>query len=394
MFASPSRRSLSRLSLGLRTRAAVLVTVFGLGAVLSGCMTETGGTTGELVCDRDFGTSAEARRLHAFLEATADLDAAALDIEVDLRAVCGDMGAALGMTESEIYAGAGDRAGIESIRIACDNIDARLQSELEAIRADVTLTLLLEVEPPRCDVSVDAYASCVAECEAEVDPGTIDVTCEGGEIRGTCDAMCTGSCAVDVNATCEGRCEGACDGTCSAHDEDGSCAGSCDGTCRGQCVIESEASCMGECRGGCSVEMREPRCTGEVRAPSASVACQTHCDSSITADATCTRGEVHLVVVGGIDGDLRARADRVVAAFEAGASAMLELKIRARLARASVLALIDASSGAASDALSLGANATGCATAAGAQAVDAGASLAVSVSVTFDVSATVSGSAG
>jgi hypothetical protein len=370
--------------------------IFGsmlLAAALSGCVTE-GETTGELVCDGDFGASAEARRLHAFLEATADLEAAALDIEVDLRAVCEDMGAELAMTDDEIYAGAGRREDIEAVRIACDNVDARLQAELEAIRAAADVRFVLEVEPPRCDVSVDAYVDCVASCEAEVDPGAIDVTCEGGEIRGMCDAACTGSCSVAIDAVCEGRCEGACDGTCSARDDDGSCAGTCDGTCRGHCVLESEASCTGECRGSCSVEMRAPRCTGEVRAPSASIECQTHCESQVSAEATCTRGAVHLSVAGGLDGELQTRADRVIAAFDAGGSALLEIRVRARLARASVLALVEVSDEAASDALSLGATATGCATAAAAQAIDAGASLAVSVSVSVEVSATVSGSAG
>jgi len=151
---------------------------------------------------------------------------------------------------------------------------------------------------------------------------------------------------------------------------------------------------MGECRGTCSIEMREPRCTGEVRAPSASIECQTHCESQVSAHATCTRGEVRLSIDGGLDGALRARADRVIAAFDSGASALLELRVRARLARTSVLALIEVCEDAAGDALSLGVAATGCATPAAAQAIDAGASLGVSVSVSVDVSATVSGSAG
>ncbi len=361
---------------------------------LVGCVADTGGSTGELVCDEDYGTSEEARHVEAFLRATADLEAAAADIEVDLRAVCEDMGAELGMSDAEIYAGAAARDDVESIRVACQNVDAALSAELDAIRAEAGVTFVLDVEPPRCDVSVEAYADCVAECEAEVDPGSIEVTCEGGEIRGMCSAMCTGSCAVDVNATCEGRCEGACDGTCSARGDDGSCAGSCDGTCRGQCVVESSASCTGECRGSCSVEMTAPRCTGETRAPSASIECQTHCESRVSAMATCTRGEVSLAIDGGLDADLRARADRVIAAMQAGASAMLELRARARIAQASVTALVDASAGAASDALSLGAGATRCAAAAGQQAIEAAASLSISVSVSVEVSGTVSGSAG
>ncbi|NIR59503.1 MAG: hypothetical protein GWO02_08260, partial [Gammaproteobacteria bacterium] len=218
-----------------------------------------------------------------------DFAAAADDVSRTLETACVDMGRELGVPDAEMQG----NADHPRVKVACDAVAAKIQSEMTAFR-EANITMIVEHEPPKCEVSVDAYADCVAECEVDYQPGEVSMECEGGEIRGTCSAECTGTCAVDVNAECSGTCEGtcsggcsgtcqgACDGECSAHDSEGQCNGSCSGTCEGtcdagcqgtcegQCVAEASGQCSGECRGGCSVEWQEPRCTGTVRAPEAS----------------------------------------------------------------------------------------------------------------------------
>lgn len=362
-----------------------------LALALSSCT--NGGASGNVACTGDFGSSVEARRLESFLRATGDFHAAAIDTEADLRATCRDMGVALGMSDAEIFAGGVSPDGSEGLRAACASVEARIHSELAAIRASGTVAVTLEARAPRCDVSVDAYASCVAECDANIDAGSVELVCEGGELRGTCDAQCTGSCAVDVAVACSGRCEGICDGECSVRGADGDCAGTCDGVCHGQCVVSTTGSCAGECRGTCSVRFTEPRCTGTIRAPMASVECAADCDARVAAMVTCTPGEVHLAVEGALTSDVRARADRLVTAFEVGASGILELRARAAILWSSGSVLVSTAAGVPGAVVTVGASAFVCATAAAVDTATAAGSLAVSVDVSVHVSGTVSGSA-
>ena len=203
------------------------------------------------------------------------------------------------------------------------------------------MTLTLQVRPPRCTVDVNAYSQCVASCDVTYQPGMAQITCEGGELRGTCSGSCTGSCAATATATCSGSCEGtcagsctgtcagACDGVCSARDASGSCNGmctgtcsgtcsaGCTGTCTGQCVTAASARCEGECRGTCSVAFTEPRCTGRAVPPMVDADCRASCDTRVNAAARCTPGAVVLRVDGTLEGALQTRADRLRATLEA-----------------------------------------------------------------------------
>lgn len=357
---------------------------------LPACATNSSGSG---TCSGDFGASAEARRIESFLRAAAEFHAAAIDAEVDLRTTCRDMGVALGMDDAEIFAGASSREGTVGLRAACANVETRIDLELAVIRAAAAVSVTLDVRAPRCDVSVDAYASCVAECEAILDPGSVDVVCEGGELRGTCAAQCTGSCALEVDVACAGTCEGICDGTCSAHDADGQCAGACEGTCHGECVVSSTASCAGECRGSCSVELTEPYCTGDLRAPMASIDCSADCDARVAARVACEPGDVNLAIAGATSADARARADRLVAAFAAGARSALELRARASILASSGSVLVATASSVPSDAVAISAGAFACATAAALDVAAAASSLVVSVDVSVHVSGTIHASA-
>ncbi len=373
--------------------AGMASAALGLGLTLSSCVADTGHTSSNLQCTSDFGATAEAVRLESFLRAAGEFHGAALDAEADLRTSCHDMGIALGMSDAEIFVGATSHEGTVGLRAACTNVKTRIDGELTAIRAAGAIQVTLDVRPPHCDVSVNAYASCAAECDARVDPGTVEIMCRGGEIRGACDATCSGECAVNVDVACSGRCEGRCEGTCAARDADGACNGACAGTCHGQCVVSSSAACMAECRGTCSVRFREPRCTGDVQAPMVMASCAADCDARVAAMATCTHGEVHLAVVGTLDTTLRARADRLIAAFAVGASGMYELRARAAILSTSGSVLVSTASSVPADASAIGAVAVACATASAAQVADAASSLSVSVDVSVSVSGSISGSA-
>jgi hypothetical protein len=372
--------------------ALLAVPALLLPLTLSSCM-NSGRATSELACDDDFGATVEARRLESFLRASADLHDGALATETDLLTTCRAMGVDLGMTDAEIFAGGSSGEGSASVRTACTNVDARIRADLDAVRAGASVLIELDVTPPRCEVSVEAYASCVAECDVDLDPGSVELTCEGGELRGRCDAECTGSCAVDVDGACAGTCEGSCEGDCSVRADDESCAGACAGTCHGRCVVRAEASCTGECRGDCSVSFVEPTCTGDVRAPMASAHCQADCDARVAADVACTPGSTHLRITGLASADAMARAERLRVAFETGAASVSLLRARAELLLGSATVFVSTASDAPGDAAALGAAAVGCAAASAVEVADAALSLRVSVSVTVMVSGTISAAA-
>lgn len=372
----------------------IVVVLLALALVpLTGCPPRGrgagGGGGGSLAsCNGDFGATHAAAKIEAFLAAVIAFDDAAMGIESDLLGACQRAGRALGMEEADLAG-----AGSDGIRAVCGAVEARLRTEMDAVRASAGGTIAIDSRPPHCEISVDAYAGCMAECEATVDPGSVEITCEGGELRGYCDAECTGSCAVDVEASCSGVCEGSCEGTCTARNADGSCNGTCDGACHGRCVVSGSASCSGECRGGCSVTYREPYCTGRVRRPTASARCRASCDARIEATARCTPGEMHVNVTAGLDADGQARLARVQAAMRDGISAILGIRTRVERLRDAGAEIIRLAPEIPSSAAAVGISAAVCASAAAGAVVNASASISVSVEVSVSVSATASGSA-
>ena len=371
-----------------------------LGSVLlaiapAGCLPRShhaggggGGDTASMGgCDRDFGATAAAANLETFFAATLAWQDAAMGIQRDLLSACQVTGQALGMTQAEMNAN-GD--GLEPL---CAAVDTRLRAEITSLRNASHTELHVDARPPHCEVSVDAYSSCVAQCEATVDPGAVEITCEGGELRGQCDAECTGHCAVQVDAACTGTCDGSCEGTCAARNADGSCAGHCDGTCHGSCVADAHASCQGECRGGCSVQFREPYCTGTVRRPSASAHCTGSCQAHVEATARCTPGETHVAMTGGLDADGQARLVRVQAAIHDGISQIQTIRTRVERLQSAGAEIVRMAPEIPQSAAAIGINAVVCATAAAGAVADASSSVSVSFNVSVSLSASVNGSA-
>jgi len=328
----------------------ITIGVVLLSAALAGCPAGTpggglgglgggggGGAGGEMSgqCRGDFGADASAQKLEAFLSATSTFVGTAAELEAQLIDSCKQMGQELGVPAAEMEA-SGDTP---AVRAACAPVAAKLSAEMSDLRASANLQVTIAATPPRCEVSMDAYASCAAECSAEYEPGEVDIQCEGGEIVGQCSAQCTGECSVEVAGACEGTCsgtcsggcqgtcQGTCEGTCSAQGPNGQCNGSCEGVCHGECSggceggcegecwVEGRASCSGECRGGCSVEYTEPRCTGTVRPPRLSAECEASCDARLNAEASCEPGRAEVVIQGNIDSNIEERVENLRAAM-------------------------------------------------------------------------------
>jgi len=383
----------------------------GLGQGRGGGGGGGGGGQISAQCQGGFGATAPARKLAGFISASVDFVAAADDIARTLESSCLDMGRELGIPDAEMQG----NADHPTVKVACDAVAAKVRSEMTAMR-EANVRIVVEHEPPRCEVSVDAYAGCVAECEVDYTPGQVDMQCEGGEIRGTCSAECTGSCSVDVHAECSGSCEGtcsggcrgtcngACDGECSATNAQGECAGSCSGTCEGtcdaqcqgscegQCVAEASGQCSGECRGGCSVEWERPRCTGTIRAPEVSAECQADCDARIDARAECTGGRTVMKVEGDV-GDLEARVGKLRQALTVGLPQILSLGAKVERLNHSGRLLLQRAGEVPNAVGDLGVTAAACATQTAAAVGQAFASVTVSVDVSVSVSASASASA-
>lgn len=371
----------------------------------------TGSVRGEIApaCSADFGATAVANELETFLDATAEFATAASDLEEDLVDACEDMAAELEIPP-EALEGQPNQPWVQA---ACAPVAARIRAELSGLRVDANLGVRVAASPPRCEAEFSAYAACVGRCDAKVDPGALDVQCEGGELRGYCSARCTGSCAVDVDGACRAACEGACsggcsgvcdgvcEGRCSVPRPDGSCAGRCEGVCRGtcsagcsgdcdgQCVARGQAECDGECRGGCSVAYEEPYCTGTYRAPSASAECNAACEAQIDARVDCEPGRVDVAIDGSVSSNVPERVARLRAAIEGGMPAVLRAQAQLGRLAASGKLVVQSIGGLPQAVADLGLGAGACA----AQAVALLPRATASVSVSLEVSATLSASA-
>lgn len=319
--------------------------LFGEGQGHSSRQSQNENSSGEQqqsrACDSDFGTTEAAMKLESFLLATSRFVGTAAELDGSLKDACTRMAGELGVTP-----GTGDA------RAVCQPVVEKLRSEMSDLRASAHLTIAIESRPPVCEVSLDAYAQCAAACDASFDPGHAELQCEGGELRGTCSAQCTGRCAVEAHGQCSGGCEGTCsasctgvchgecEGTCRTRGADGQCNGACTGTCHGTCSagctgscegtceMSAQASCSGECRGGCSVAYTEPRCTGTVRPPSVRADCRADCDARIHAEAHCTPGYTRMNVTGRVASNLEERVTHLRNAINMGYGEIMAIKLK------------------------------------------------------------------
>jgi len=228
--------------------------------------------------------------IDAFFGAVVDFSAAANTVNSSIRGQLDAMAASVGLAAG---ASAADIRGAIEAKIAA-NVEGSLQ---------------VVAQPPRCEASVEVTASAAAECQADVNPGSVEVKCEGsctidasaqasctGEskltCRGTapnlqCTGKCTGECNLEVAAACEGTCRGQCNGTCSVEDANGNCRGTCDGECQGSCELSAGGTCSGQCEGSCEYTPPSGSCeaTAEARcdvAANAEVKCNGGCEGKVT----------------------------------------------------------------------------------------------------------------
>ncbi len=167
------------------------------------------------------------RKLYAFLKATAELDMQVASLQREAKRTC------LAMAE-QLQLPAAQRNG--SLKVVCSNVAREISEGLDqSFEGEYKMTV--EYKPAVCTVDVDVAAKAAAECSASAS-ADVNVTCEG---------------------TCGGTCNGTCEGTCAARNASGQCAGECQGTCRGEC--------KGECRGSADVQAEAScKATAEIRA--------------------------------------------------------------------------------------------------------------------------------
>lgn len=220
--------------------------------------------------------------MDSFFGAVLDYSASINSVNVNIR---GELDAiAVGVGLEPGAAGADIKAAI----------DAKLS-------ASVSGGLKITAKPAVCVASLDIAASAAAECDVEVDPGSVEVKCEGscaidasvqadcaatGNLRceGTapnleCSGTCTGECNLQVAASCEGTCRGSCEGECSVENGNGDCAGACDGMCQGSCELTAGGSCGGKCEGSCEWEPGGASCEAGIEA---------HCEAAAEANVECS----------------------------------------------------------------------------------------------------------
>ncbi len=345
----------------------------------------------------------------AGVRAAVQLKGFAKDLDAKLIVACGGLATDLGK-------GGEFKTGGEACKAALDAMVA-IKGKIGA-----SAKMSLVFEPPRCQASIDAMASCVADCDASVEPGSVTVECEKGKLSGSCEAQCSGRCDLTAAASCEGTCSGSCSakfsgscggecsGKCDGSSVKGaSCAGKCEGTCsavaegscggkcEGSCQMAAAATCEGTCTGECSVEMKAPKCEGEIVPPKASAECNAACDTQVQAEVQCQPGRVALVIDGAVDVQAAATYR---AAIEKNLPAVLEIAVGMKDQALGVAGNVKAVVGGVQGTIKtlksapeIGARLTACVTAPFKAAFDAAASVKANVDVSIEVQASVSASA-
>jgi hypothetical protein len=197
-------------------RYLVLCAVLCGFAACPGTPNIPGGKAGGLnpdSCGR-IDTNPVGKKLYAFLQASADLDKASVELEASVAAACRKMARELGVP---------DTGGTKEV---CERAATELEANLK-VSVKSESRLVTRYKPPACHTEIDFAAGVVAKCEAKVE--------------------------ADVNVRCDGHCEGTCAGTCSTGDEGGACAGVCQGKCSGKCDGYCSVDASAECKASAEV---------------------------------------------------------------------------------------------------------------------------------------------
>jgi hypothetical protein len=385
-------RSLVRVS---SSRSSVPhVTVIGIGFLVGLALTvpaceEVGNVAKQcgLDVDCEAGGFAEGK---ASISGVASVDAffgAAIDLDASMRGLSGEIRAEL----DAIGASVGVAPGAGGAEIAAA-VDAHLAAYVEG-------GLTIDYQPARCAANIEASVAAAAQCDAEVDPGSVTVRCEGSckaeagvavECEGgatlmctgtapglQCDGTCSGSCAVELTAaaSCDGTCRGSCtadgstmdgfDGRCNAQCEGecvtqmsagGTCNGNCEGSCEykapeGGCEASAEARC--EAEAGASIEC-DAGCEGSAEPPMVSAECEATVDAKASASIECTPPTVDIAFSwsASVAGDVAAQAEfrAWLEGFRAHIAAIIALRAKGEVVGEAAVNLLAAADGAVRDA--------------------------------------------
>ncbi|MBA3464525.1 MAG: hypothetical protein H0T46_31630 [Deltaproteobacteria bacterium] len=159
-------------------------------------------------------TSPVGRKLYSFLVASAELDRASLELEGSVANACRDMARSLDV----------DPGG--DTREVCTRVSQSLQDNLQ-VSVNTESRLVTKYTPSVCSTDLDFSAGIVAECEARA--------------------------TADVNIRCDGRCSGTCNGACSTGGSGGQCAGVCNGRCSGGCDGYADVDASVECKASAEI---------------------------------------------------------------------------------------------------------------------------------------------
>jgi len=272
---------------------------------------------------------------------------------------------------------------------AANGVNANIRAQLDAMEVSLGLD-----KEPACNASVEVTAKAAAECDVDVDPGSVEVKCEGtctidasvqakctGEAtlkcKGqapnlACNGSCTGDCSLEATAACEGTCRGTCTGTCSVKDSTGACKGTCEGTCQGTCELKAGGTCTGKCEGSCEYTpagatcdaTAEARCEGAAKAdvkckggcegkatpPSVSADCKATVEAKAQASVECTPPELDIKYQfkAGLDATAQAEFLGFLGTFRGQFAAMIAAAAKADVLLESGANLVAAGKGAVS----------------------------------------------
>ncbi|NVB39007.1 hypothetical protein G6O69_14285 [Pseudenhygromyxa sp. WMMC2535] len=270
-----------------------------------------------------------------------------------------------------------------------DELANEVAAGLEAkFTANLEGSISISYEAPKCEASIEASVQAAAECDVDVEPGSIEAQCMGscevsadvqaecaasGNLTCTgkapgfeCEGSCEGTCKLDTAASCSGTCNGECVGTCSSVNSNGSCAGSCDGMCEGTCQLEAGGECDGRCEGSCTYDpggaeceanatakcdvsaMAEVecqgKCEGSVEPPEVSAECQASVEAKAEASVECTPPSLSVTYqfAASLSVDEQAEFRIWLEGFKARFSAMLAASAKLEGVQTAATVLVDA----------------------------------------------------
>ncbi len=360
-------------------------------------------------------------RVKGALAAGVRLDELSNKVEEEVATACSKLAKELGAGEEDIIpkqAGPGKEA--EAACAAAVKVIGKIKKKLGA-----DTTLAVEMEPPTCEVPLDAVLDCVAECDTDIKEKDLKAECVGGKTVGKCSGKCDGTCTLpkggpkcdgncggscdgkcdgDIKGSCDGKCEGKCDGKESKAKCTGvcegkcigkvksSCSGKCEGACDSRCEMTAKSDCPGTCAGECSVEFKEPKCTGTPQLPEAKSECKASCGAKVNQELDCKPAKVVVKLSGKTD--VRAATD-LKRALETHLPALAKVTLRTDAALAEVTRDVEASLKGVRSAAQEGGRAAekvgGCIAGSLKSEADAAASIKSSVKASASVTAAASG---